>query len=375
MDFPGHILVDRDLRALAGSAILVGDPAAPLVEAQWSPASVDLRLGARGWRMRAGFLPGREGLERTLGHLALAPVDLSRGAVLERGVAYLVELEERLALSLDLRARFNPRSSTGRCDIFTRVLCEGHPRFDETPAGYHGRLWIEIAPLSFPVRLSRGDRLAQLRLSRGDAACGRDELLALWESTPLLWTRGPRGSRAVAPEEARIDADGALELSLGLLGRDPSGWRSVSGAGEVEFDREGAHDPGGYWQPVRAEDGRCILAPGSFHIFASKERLVVPPSHAAEMLPIDVGIGELRNNYAGFFDNGFGWRDGGDGTPAVLEVRAHDVPFLAEDGQPFCRLRFFRARGRPDKLYGEGRASYQDQDLTLARCFRAQGRG
>jgi dCTP deaminase len=138
----------------------------------------------------------------------------------------------------------------------------------------------------------------------------------------------------------------------------------------VEFSRDGAHAAAEFWEPVRAHDGRCILAPESFYIFASKERLVVPPEVAAEMLPIDVGIGELRNNYAGFFDNGFGWREGGDGTPAVLEVRAHDVPFLVEDGQPFCRLRYFRTNGPPAKLYGAGRPSYQGQDLTLARCFR-----
>ena len=372
METHGHILVDRELKALCGTAIQAQDPARPLADTQVSPASIDLRLGSQGWRMRAGFLPGREPVERTICDLALAPIDLAHGAVLERGVAYLVELEETLALPEDLRARFNPRSSTGRCDIFTRVLCDGHPRFDETPNGYRGKLWIEIAPLSFPVRVSRGDRLTQLRLSRGNPALTGAELRELYAQSPLLWQTQPDGrTRSVPLEEARIGEDGTLEVRVGLKGREPSGWRSATHTDLVEFSREGAHDATEFWEPVRAQDGRCILAPESFYIFASQERLVVPPDVAAEMLPIDVGIGELRNNYAGFFDNGFGWHEGGDGTPAVLEVRAHDVPFLVEDGQPFCRLRYFRTNGRPDKLYGEGRRSYQGQDLTLARCFRA----
>jgi dCTP deaminase len=234
-------------------------------------------------------------------------------------------------------------------------------------------LWIEIAPLSFPVRLRRGDRLAQIRLSRGNAALSASELRDVHDQNPLLYD----GARPLTSSEIEIDSEGGLALSVGLVGRDPSGWRAASHTDLVEFSREGAHDPLEFWEPVRAHEGRAILAPGSFYIFASKERLRIPPDYAAEMLPIDVGIGELRNNYAGFFDNGFGWSDAKStrpGTPAVLEVRAHDVPFLVEDGQPFCRLRFFRTNGRPSRLYGEGKsASYRDQDLTLARCFTRRG--
>ena len=167
---PGSLLVDRELEALCGSAFRVRAGAAPVARAQISPASLDLRLGTRAWRMRSGFLPGPGSVESRIDELALSELDLARGAVLERGVPYLAEIEEELALGPDLRARFNPRSSTGRCDVFTRVLCSGHPRFDEAPAGYAGRLWIEIAPLSFPVRVARGDRLAQLRLALGNAA-------------------------------------------------------------------------------------------------------------------------------------------------------------------------------------------------------------
>lgn len=372
----GHLLVDRDLRALLGRGIKVGAGAPPILPEQVQPASVDLRLGASAWRVRAGFLPGGTLLESRLEDLAITKLDLGgEGALLERGVVYLAQLEERVELPHDVKARFNPRSSTGRCDIFTRVLCEGYWRFDEAPAGYSGPLWIEISSLSFPLRLKRGDRLAQMRLSRGAPALSADELRALHARQPLLFD----GDAPVSAGQVHIDDEGCLALSVGLEGRDPAGWRAAHHTDVLEFSKEGAHVVHDYWEPVHARGGSCILGPGSFYIFASRERLRVPPDLAAEMLPVDVGIGELRNNYAGFFDSGFGWRANAlgreqpGGTPAVLEVRAHDVPFLVEDGQLFCRLRFFRTNGRPEQLYGDGRArSYREQDLTLARCFRAE---
>lgn len=373
---PGHLLVDHEIEAEFGRSILACDPRFPLRPAQVQPASMDLRLGRVAYRMRAGFLPGNVPLETRLERLSIGTLSLEgEGSVLERGLVYLVQLEEELALPGDLRGRFNPRSSTGRCDLFTRILCCGHPRFDETPPGYHGKLWIEISPLSFPVRLKRGDRLGQLRLQRGQPALCADELREVYARTPLCFD----GARPMGLDEVRIDEEGGLELGVGLGGREPAGWRAASHTDVLHFSSEGRHARQDFWEAVHAPEGRAILAPESFYIFASRERIRIPPQLAAEMLPVDIGIGELRNNYAGFFDNGFGWREDergvpiDAGTPAVLEVRAHDVPFLVEDGQSFCRLRFFHTSGKPRALYGAGRsgASYQEQDLTLARVFQA----
>ena len=377
------ICVDRELHALLGSALAPAPGAPALCPTQVQPASVDLRLGPVAHRVRAGFLPEGAPVEERLSDLATSQLSLEGdGAVLEQGLVYLVPLAEQLALPHELRARFNPRSSTGRCDLFTRVLVEGHPRFDEAPAGYTGRLWLEVAPLSFPVRLRRGDRLCQIRLQRGTAALSTDELRRVYRETPLCFA-DRAGTRPLGEDQVRFDDEGALELRLGLGGRRPSGWRAALNTDVLEFSQAGAHAAEDFWEPVHAERGRSILDPGRFYIFASRECLRVPPHLAAEMLPVDVGIGELRNNYAGFFDNGFGWRESADGTlhpggtPAVLEVRAHDVPFLVEDDQVFFKLRFFRTSGRPAQLYGQGREgpSYGDQDLTLARAFRAASDG
>ncbi len=365
------ILVDRDLEALLGSAVRAAEGAPSIERAQVQPASLDLRLGRLAYRIRAGFLPEEASVEDRLRQLSTSTVSLEGdGAVFERGLIYLVPLDEELDLPQDLSARFNPRSSTGRLDIFTRVLAPGHPRFDEAPSGWSGRLWLEIAPLSFPVLLRRGDRLCQVRLQRGSAALTRGELLAVHERMPLAHVDG----RALASAELSVDAEGALALRIGLAGRDPCGWRAGRNTEVVHFAEHGVHDPLDFFEPVRAREGHCVLEPERFTIFASRERIAIPPDLAGEMLPIDVGIGELRNNYAGFFDPGFGFGPSSlHGTPAVLEVRAHDVPFLVEDGQVFFRLRFFRTTSLPARLYGEGRRgpSYRAQDLTLARPFRA----
>lgn len=366
----GALLCDRSLASLIADGGISTSRGAPPRPGDLQPASLDLRLGAQASRMRASFLPGALPIAERLAELETDRLSLQgAGAVLERGRVYLIPLQERLQLPAGVGARFNPRSSTGRCDVFARVLAPGHPRYDEAPPGYRGPLWLEVAPLSFPVRLAEGDRLAQLRLSAGEAALDDAELRGEHARTPLCHDAdGP-----VPEERVRFDGQGGLALHLGLAGRDPAGWRARADTDPVHFAREGAHDPREFWEPVHTERGRHILAPGSFYLFASRERIVVPPHLAAEMQPVDVGLGEMRNNYAGFFDNGFGW-SGADsrGTPAVLEVRAHDVPFLVEDGQVFFRLRFFRCDARPARLYGEGREanSYRDQDLTLARCFR-----
>jgi dCTP deaminase len=369
----GGILVDRELATLIDRALIGGAHTPPIAADQIQPASIDLRLGAEGHRLRAGFLPSATCLSQRLEELSLERVTLdAEGVLLERGEVWLIRLEEELHLPADLRGRLNPRSTTGRCDLFTRTLIDGHSQFDVVPAGYRGGLWLEVSPLSFPVRLRRGDRLCQLRLARGPAALDGAALRAAWQQEPMAWI----GDHPLDLDEAPLDEDGGLALTIGLAGRDPCGWRARRGCGPLDFARDGGHAREDFWEEVRAEAGHCVLEPDRFTIFASRERIRIPPGLAAEMVPVDVGLGEMRNNYAGFFDPGFGWHEPAGqrppGTPAVLEVRAHDVPFLIEDGQVAFRLRFFRCQGRPERLYGEGRSggSYAHQDLTLARSFR-----
>ncbi|KAA2234978.1 2'-deoxycytidine 5'-triphosphate deaminase [Salinarimonas soli] len=337
--------------------------AAPFAPDQIQPASLDLRLGRRAWRVRASFLPGRNRpvMDR-LQSIALHEIDLTRGAVLETGCVYIAELQEGLALPLGLIAAANPKSSTGRIDVFTRVIADRAQEFDTVEAGYEGPLYAEISPRTFPVLVRTGSRLSQMRFRRGPVRLDDDELRALHAREPVVTSAEPSFQEGVA-------------VSVDLSGFAPDGlvgYRAKRHTGLVDVDRVGACPVSDFWEPIAGGGrGELILDPGQFYILASKESVLVPPDHAAEMVPFDPLVGEFRVHYAGFFDPGFGHAEaGGAGARAVLEVRSRDVPFVLEDGQIVGRLVYERMAERPARLYGAGVGSnYQAQGLKLSKHF------
>jgi dCTP deaminase len=304
------------------------------------PASLDLRLGARVWRVRASFLPGRgRTVAERIAQVAMHELDLTKGAVLERGCVYIAELQERLALPEGVSARANPKSSTGRVDVFVRLLSDAGPAFDDVAAGYHGPTYIEIAPQTFSVLVRRGTRLNQLRLKRGE------------------------------PPRLRTESVG-VDLTDGMI----AGFRARRHAPVVDLDKEDGHDPRNYWEPLIPQNGQLLLDPGEFYILASKEPVEIPVLEAAEMTPIDPSVGEFRVHYAGFFDPGFGTDEAhGKGSRGVLEVRSHETPFILEDGQTVARLVYEPLTDRPARLYGDLGSHYQRQGLKLSKHFKAWG--
>jgi dCTP deaminase len=335
------------------------------------PASVDLHLGDVAYRIRCSFLPDTRPVEVKLEDFVVDELDLSRdGAVLETNRPYLIPLREELALPPDLRGKANPKSSTGRLDVFTRVISDHSHRFDEIQPGYRGRLFLEVVPLSFTVRVKEGLALNQLRLSVGTARLTDPEIHELHAREPLL----VRDGRPV-PDEDVATADG-LFLSLDLRGDEGGrvGYRARDFPPPLEMAAVGRFDPDDYWDPVRREEGdRIVLAPGRFYLLLSEEAVRIPPGYAAEMAAYDPTSGELRTHYAGFFDPGFGFDPGGSlrGSRAALEVRAHDVPFMIEHRQRVGKLTFERMAEEPDVLYGAAIGSnYQGQTDTLGKHFR-----
>lgn len=341
-----------------------------ILPASIQPASLDLRLGERAYRVRCSFLPDDDTVENKMASLIVDELDLrDEGAVLETNRPYLIPLIEELALPPGVRARTNPKSSTGRLDVFTRVITDHSYRFDEIDDGYHGRLWLEVVPLSFTVRVKHRLALNQLRLVSGRAELSDADLHERHAAEPFLF----RGGEPVADTDLAT-ADG-LFLSLDLQG-DASGrvgYRAKGNAPLLDMGRIGTHAPADYWDPVPREGGdRIILDPERFYLLLSDESVSVPPDLAAEMTAYDPTSGELRTHYAGFFDPGFGYdRAGGmHGSRAALEVRAHDVPFLIEHRQPVCKLTFERMIEPPAKLYGADIGSnYQGQVETLGKHF------
>lgn len=337
----------------------------PLAAGQVQPASLDLRLGKRCWRMRASFLPGQAGrVEDRIAAYSLHEIDLTAGAVLETGCVYVAEILESVALPGDVSASANPKSSTGRLDVFTRVITDGASAFDTIPAGYAGPIFAEISPRTFPVLVRTGSRLSQIRFRRGHPRIDDAALAALHARSGLV------------DRDAALIQDGVV-LSVDLAGFDGAGlvgYRGKRHTALVDVDRVGAYRVADYWEPIHLAGQReLVLDPGEFYILASKEAVHVPPDHAAEMVPFDAMMGEFRVHYAGFFDPGFGHAAaGGSGARAVLEVRSRDVPFIVEDGQVVGRLIYERMAEAPRRLYGAGLSSnYQAQGLKLSKHFKA----
>lgn len=330
---------------------------------QIQPASLDLRLGPVAYRLRASFLPGPDAsVMSRVDDLALHRIDLTKGAVLETGCVYLVPLAEALALSERTSAMANPKSSTGRLDVFTRLITDFGAEFDKVAPGYKGHLYLEVSPRTFPIIVRQGSRLAQIRFRRGTGSFTDADLKRLHDEVGLV--------------DGEPDINQGLGLTVSLRPeRDgaPVGYRARRYAGLIDVDQVGGYEVLDYWEPVFTRPGKgLILDPGEFYILASAESVHVPPTHAAEMVPYNPLVGEFRVHYAGFFDPGFGDRESnGTGSRAVLEVRSHDVPFILEHGQIIGRLVYERLTERPGQIYGSGIGSnYQKQGLKLSKHFR-----
>ena len=337
---------------------------------QLQPASLDLRLGEIAYRIRSSFLPGQETVAEKLAYLTMYELPLTPAAILERGHVYLIPLLEELALPDHLYAKANPKSSTGRLDVFTRVITDANQRFDDIRPGYRGRLYLEIFPRSFTIKVCHGLSLNQLRLFSGIGALDDSDLSQLCRTEPLLY-----GDDNQPLPLSDVHVDGGLFMGVETAGRDDDiiGYKARKNSHIIDLGQVGFYDPSDFWEPIRYVSQRpLILEPEEFYILASKERVCVPPDYAAELMAYDTGSGELRTHYAGFFDPGFGYGGGARrGAKAVLEVRPHDVPFLIEDGQLFCKLRLERTTETPEITYGERLAShYQGQALKLSKQFR-----
>lgn len=331
---PG-ILPAQSIETLIAAGAITSDT--PFDVDQVQPASLDLRLSDQAWRVRASFLPGKRKVEERIADVAMHAIEITdAGVVLEKGCVYIVRLQERLKLPQGLIARANPKSSTGRVDVFVRLLTDRGASFDDVDEGYDGPLYMEVAPQTFSILVRPGTRLNQLRLKAGDP--------------PKLETRS---------------------VGVDLQGGDIVGFRGRRHAGVVDLDHIAGHDPRDFWEPLSLRRGELLLDPGEFYILASSDDVEIPVDQAAEMTPIDPSVGEFRVHYAGFFDPGFGTDEAhGAGSKGVLEVRTHDTPFLLEHGQIVARLVYEPLTERPSRLYGEQGSHYQSQGLKLSKHFK-----
>jgi dCTP deaminase len=345
-----------------------------LLDSQFQPVSLDLRLGEVGYRIQSSFLPENENVETKMKDLTLYEVDLRDGGILEKGAIYLIPLMEELNLPKNIFGRTNPKSSTGRLDMFTRVIIDKGHRFDEIRPGYKGKLYLEVISRSFPVRVKTGLTLNQLRLAQGDPEIPDKKLKTLYNKTPILSdAKGP-----IPLADVKIDGGLFVSVDLAGKGRNPIiAYKAKTNSNVLDLTKINHYDKADFWEPIRlSKKNRLILEPESFYIMMSKEKICIWPHLVSEMVAYEPNSGELRTHYAGFFDPGFGWqgdaKNARHGTRAVMEVRPHDVPFMVEDGQTFCRLKFEDIIEPSTRIYGKTLAShYHAQELALSKYFKS----
>ncbi|MDR8390843.1 2'-deoxycytidine 5'-triphosphate deaminase [Aliifodinibius sp. S!AR15-10] len=389
------ILPVQKLRKLAKAGIIRSDSNYPLQDNQFQPNSIDLRLGAKAYRVRCSFLPEDETVQSKVDKLKQYEFSIEDGAVLEPNCVYIIPLLEQLHLpghvppqktlfdgeevsdpikivsDEHLTAKANPKSTTGRLDIFTRVITDHSHRFEEIRSGYSGNLYLEVVPKSFPIQVRTGQRLNQLRIRHGYTLLSDQDILRTHHSDPLLFDE--QGD-AIPMDEIKVS--NGLFMSVNLHGDEGQivGYKAKKHRDLINLENVNHYSVEDFWEPIYYQkDDHLILEPEAFYIFASKERCRIPTHLAAEMIAYDTGSGELRTHYAGFFDSGFGGSAEAGGARAVLEVRSHDVPFLIEDGQTFCSMKFEPNTEIPEFVYGtEIKSNYQGQGLKLGKHFKQE---
>lgn len=387
------IIPVQKLRLLSEAGIISTVENYPLEENQFQPNSIDLRLGEKAYRVRCSFLPEDETVDQKLDKLSQYEFSITDGAILEPNCVYLIPLLEQLNLPSHispqktlfngqkngdhyqivsgehLSAKANPKSTTGRLDVFTRVITDYSHRFEEIRSGYKGGLYLEVVPKSFPIRVKTGHRLNQLRIRHGDTLLSDQDILRTHSSDPLLFHES---GQALSLDDLKVNS--GLFLSVNLHGEKGQvvGYKAKKHRDYIDLDNINHYEVSEFWEPIYAQhDNHLILEPEAFYIFASKERCRIPKELAAEMIAYDTGSGELRTHYAGFFDSGFGGKVEDKGARAVLEVRSHDVPFLIEDGQTFCSMKFEPNTEVPHFVYGDDiKSNYQGQELRLGKHFK-----
>lgn len=376
------ILPIQKIRDLAEAGVIRTPDEYPIENGQYQPNSLDLRLGETAWRVRCSFLPENESVQQKMEKLSQYSFSIRDGAVLEPNCVYIIPLLEEIHLpntaashisSVEhITAKANPKSSTGRLDIFTRVITDHSHRFEEIAPGYTGKLYLEVVPKSFPVRVKTGQRLNQIRFRHGFQLLSDEDLLRIHSGDPLLFD----DTGAPLPID-RVMVQNGLFLRVNLHGKagEVVGYKARKHRDVIDLAKMNHYAVPDFWEPIYADSNdHLILEPEAFYIFASKERCRIPKHLAAEMIAYDTGSGELRTHYAGFFDSGFGGDRASGGSRAVLEVRSHDVPFLIEDGQTVCSMHFEPNAEIPDVIYGEDiESNYQGQALKLGKHFRQEG--
>ncbi|MBI29421.1 MAG: 2'-deoxycytidine 5'-triphosphate deaminase [Pelagibacteraceae bacterium] len=328
------------------------------------PASIDLRLGNFAYRVSSSFLTINKTVEDRIKNFIIDKIDISQGHLFKKNQIYIVEVQESLNLDSKLSGKCNPKSSTGRLDILSRVISDYSSEYEVIKPGYKGKIYLEITSKTFNIVFTEGDKLSQLRLRKNNIVTTNDrELIGLHKLSPLLYNKNHKAIKPLI--------NNGLKITAAVFNDDePIAYKAKKDSPEIFFNKLRFHNKKDYWVSInKTKKNSLIIEPNEFYILKSKEKIKISRNLAAEMIPYDSEIGEFRAHYAGFFDPGFG--NEMKGSHAVLEIKTYEVPFAVEDGQIIARLIFEKLAEEPTKIYGEGiKSNYQNQGLALSKHFR-----
>ena len=325
------------------------------------PSSMDLTLSNECYELRYSFLSPKGKIRNKLKTLSIKRYDLTNGLVFKKNHTYLVRLNEKLNLNSPIKGKCNPKSSTGRLDIFCRVILDYTDEYEKVPYGYSGDIFLEVTTRAFDIFLTKGDSLNQMRLTNISNDFIRDEDLRKFHNNEAIIF--DQNDYLLKP-----NISSGLKISVDLSSKDQIiAYKAKKKSPKLIFSKKHIHDPRKYWEFIKKDNGNLTIFPNEFFILKSKQKIRIPKTMAAEMVPYDTSIGDFRVHYAGFFDPGFGDRNG---SYAVLEVKTHEVPFNIEDGQYIARLIFENLNKNTDFTYGSKiNSNYQNQELALSKHF------
>lgn len=355
------VLSDKDLSAIINGEAPFITKKSGFAPDQIQASSLDLTLGSQVFGMGVASLPRSGGgisdlVKECQYSFTLNP---DQPGFLHRGYTYIVPLNESLMLPEGFSAKFSPKSSTGRTDVFVRILADGVPRFDYVPEGYQGDLYLEITPLSFPVFIRPGLSLVQMRIRNGDARLSGKEIAVMHSNKGIFMDKG---GKAILTHNLKL-ADHGVYMHVDL-DRDVVGLVSRANvANALSLFEVGTHDPRDFWEPILRPRNGLTLNPDRFYLLPTKERARIPNDICGDIAPYDASTGEFRTHYAGFFDPGFG---GDEGITGVLEVRGREVPHRLFDNDPICLMNFERVSPVAKPYNG----NYQNPGPSLSKHFK-----
>ncbi len=325
---------------------------------QIQPASLDLSLSEECYEIKHSFLSHKTTVRRKLKDLIIKKINLNKEFIFKKDKTYIVKLNESLNLKNNIFGHCNPKSSTGRLDIFCRTIVDFAEEYEKIPNNYQGEIFLEITSRSFDVAFKKGNCLNQLRLIMGNQYYLSDEQLKKIK-TKLKITNFKKNT---------LKINNGVKISVDLSNSKTIAYVAKNNTPVLKFSKIKSHKINDFWKAIKNIDNSLLIEKNKFYILKSKEKVIIPDNLAGEMIPYDTGIGDFRAHYAGFFDPGFGMPNG---TYAVLEVKTNEIPFLLEDGQTIARIKYEKLNKNSNIVYGKDiKSNYQNQGLKLSKHFK-----